>query len=242
MSCCWLQTFLFTLLALLVQSPRTPNLLMKGECPFGQRGRQGQREDGREEVFWKHYTFYPTVKLFVLNEGKKKRLRFFWAGTEICLYMFVCVCAHTRTQSHSCMLSWKNWPLFQVQTSPKDDFHLLCLWVFVNARAHAALIRPIYIKPQNVMFCVCFRTTSSCSLLFDCKLPQFQGFIVIHLGLWCCQASPKSLSQPYFIWPVDCPRKNMKKLAPWLSLSPALISLFLGKPQIFHVSYFFTLH
>lgn len=56
----------------------TPNLLMKGECPFGRRDRQGQREDGREEVFWKHYAFYPTVKLFVLNEGKKKkRLRFF---------------------------------------------------------------------------------------------------------------------------------------------------------------------
>lgn len=121
---------LFTLLA--SRPPLHTPFIIKLECPFGQNAQEkgvgGKSEEHGAKLvklsggrgFLETFCFYPTVKLFVLNEAKRS-WEAFQVGTKICL----CVCVFTC----ACRMEWG----FQVKTRQEDGFNspMLCLYVYI---------------------------------------------------------------------------------------------------------------
>lgn len=166
MSYYWLQRLLFTLLALLVKALTNPptvfywkeNVLLDGEKGRAREMRGGKRISGNITLFIPPWSYLYWMK-------KKERLRFFWAGKEICLYMFVSfspslsLCAHSGRTEGSFSSSNK---------SGKMTFICVCESNIMNTRAHDTFVcpisRPIYIQPQSRNLSLCdFHTSSSCT-------------------------------------------------------------------------------
>lgn len=135
-----------------VPPPPLPNsstslFLMKCECPFGSgtKGVRGGEKSWRrtlgqksEAVGWgvvgvlETLCFYPTVKLFVLNEAKKT-LNGFQSGDRN-MFVYVSVWRERQRARERARESMhrKDWGFVQVKTSQEDGFNLpmLCLHVY----------------------------------------------------------------------------------------------------------------
>lgn len=144
--------------------------LMKCECPFGSgtKGvRGGEKSRGRNSGPEKRSSgvgvgvletlcFYPTVKLFVLNEAKKT-LNGFPSGDRN-MFVYVSVWREKKGERQRARESMhrKDWGFVQVKTSHEDGFNLpmLCLHVY-NVKEDKSTFIPIgnYLLCNFVLYC-----------------------------------------------------------------------------------------